>query len=343
MLYGIDVSDAQEGIDIVTLKQQNPALGFVIVKAVGSGGYVNPDCDRVVSQCLSIDLPCAVYGFTRDMPGPPPGDPQAFADWIFSQISGYKGKVGYATDWESVVQNDPLIYQNPGYAAALQNAMAAHWGAPAGFYADFGVLTSGANWGLVEATNSWKWRASYVYGAQPFNGFGDPDWSLLAATPAWPDPPAIWQYSSSGHLAGWNGDIDFNAFNGDDAGIRRLFGIGTTAGTTQTTPSGDDVSYSQWTAEDKAALLKDVYNAVWRGGPGFDLINNDRLGHGEWPATLLGSNEKRIRDEILWPQLSQAVVSLQAAIKAGATPDVQAAYDALVQKLEGLTLAVKAS
>lgn len=226
MIYGIDVSDAQQGIDIVSVKQQNPDLAFCGVKAVGSGGYVNPDCDRVVQQCLSIGLPCFVYGFTRDTMGPPPSSPQTFADWIYGQISGYRGKVGYATDWESVVQNDPLIYQNPAYAAALQNAMAAHWGTPVGFYADYGVLTSGANWGLVAATNSWKWRASYVYGDQTFAGFGTPDWSLLASTPSWPDSPALWQYTSHGTLKGWNGWLDFSAFDGDEAGLRRLLGIG---------------------------------------------------------------------------------------------------------------------
>lgn len=102
----------------------------------------------------------------------------------------------------------------------------------------------------------------------------------------------------------------------------------------------EDVALTQ---DEIEAIARRCYQITWFGGDGLPLIPNDRLGRGEWPATLIGSNEKRIRDEILWPQISNAVVTLQAAIKSGSTPEVQAAFDALVQKLDGLSLTVKAN
>lgn len=86
------------------------------------------------------------------------------------------------------------------------------------------------------------------------------------------------------------------------------------------TPIGDDVSYSQWSDTDKAALLKDVYNAVWNGGSGFPLIQNYRLGRGEWPATLIGANEQRIQNEILPAALAGIKATVDPATLAAAIP-----------------------
>lgn len=226
MLYGIDVSGAQEGIDIVKLKQLNPDLAFVGVKSTGSGGaYVNPDCDRVMQQCFSIGLPCFNYDFTEDgVPAPQP--PSAYAEGIAAHITGYAGKAGVAIDWESTIASG--LMGNADYAAAAVARLQQLRISP-GFYIDYRTLTNGADWSKVAATGVWKWRASYVYdrqdGQTPFYGFGNPDWSLMAPTPAWPDPPAIWQYTSCGYLQGWTGKLDFNVFNGDEDGLRRLLGI----------------------------------------------------------------------------------------------------------------------
>lgn len=228
MIYGIDVSGSQRGIDIVSLKRLNPDLAFVGVKSTGSGGaYVNDDCDRVMQQCFSIGLPCFNYDFTEDG-ARPPADPVRYAEGCAAHIQGYAGKAGFAFDWESTVEGSSLM-ANADYAAAAVARMQQLMPSP-GFYIDYRTLTNGAPWGRVAATNVWKWRASYVYGYTPFYGFGSPDWSLLAATPAWPDPPAMWQYTSVGHLDGWNGNLDFNAFNGTVEQLLAILGLTSQSG-----------------------------------------------------------------------------------------------------------------
>jgi GH25 family lysozyme M1 (1,4-beta-N-acetylmuramidase) len=227
MIYGIDVSGAQRGIDIVKLKQLNPALAFVGVKSTGSGGaYVNDDCDRVMQQCFSIGLPCFNYDFTEDGV-PAPADPVRYAEGCAAHIQGYAGKAGFVFDWESTVGGSSLM-SNADYAAAAVRRMQQLVPSP-GFYIDYRTLTNGADWSKLAATNVWKWRASYVYdtaaGQTPFNGFGTPDWSLMSATPAWPDAPAMWQYTSCGYLQGWDGKLDFSAFNGTVEQLRAILGL----------------------------------------------------------------------------------------------------------------------
>lgn len=45
--------------------------------------------------------------------------------------------------------------------------------------------------------------------------------------------------------------------------------------------------------------LRNIANAVWHGTPGATLVHNYRLDRGEWPATILGALEARLRDEVL--------------------------------------------
>jgi hypothetical protein len=52
------------------------------------------------------------------------------------------------------------------------------------------------------------------------------------------------------------------------------------------------------------AFKKDMYQAVWFGHDGGDLIQNRRTGQGAWPETFLGSLEARVQNEILPPALS---------------------------------------
>lgn len=95
------------------------------------------------------------------------------------------------------------------------------------------------------------------------------------------------------------------------------------------------MSYSQWSQDDKNALLKDVYNAVWNGGSGFPLIQNYRLGRGEWPSTIIGANEGRIQNEILPQALAGIKATVDPAALAAAIPSdiAKAVSDELAKRL----------
>ena len=48
-MQGIDISGWQAGIDLGSVP-----CDFAIVKATEGTGYVNPDCDRAVQQCIEL-------------------------------------------------------------------------------------------------------------------------------------------------------------------------------------------------------------------------------------------------------------------------------------------------
>ncbi|HBA0083961.1 TPA: endolysin, partial [Enterococcus faecium] len=48
-MNGIDISSHQTGIDLSKVP-----CDFVIIKATGGTGYVNPDCDRAFQQALAL-------------------------------------------------------------------------------------------------------------------------------------------------------------------------------------------------------------------------------------------------------------------------------------------------
>lgn len=49
VLNGIDIASWQSGINVGT---NGVAADFVIIKATGGTGYVNPDCDRAFQQAI---------------------------------------------------------------------------------------------------------------------------------------------------------------------------------------------------------------------------------------------------------------------------------------------------
>ena len=57
-----------------------------------------------------------------------------------------------------------------------------------------------------------NWNAGYYAGYQTM-GY-NPDAPLIGGTGAW-DGAAMYQYTSSGRLSGWNGNLDLNVFYGD--------------------------------------------------------------------------------------------------------------------------------
>lgn len=82
--------------------------------------------------------------------------------------------------------------------------------------------------------------------------------------------------------------------------------------------------------------VKRVANAVWGGIAGGNLVNNYRLGRGEWAGTILGGLESRFEREILPPALEPikkqiAELAAKAALPAsGAVTDAKAVADALI-------------
>jgi len=120
-----------------------------------------------------------------------------------------------------------------------------------------------------------------------------------------------------------------NPGTGEVIGWLRLKSISTinpSGGTVRPIPKEDDMTeYNDWSAASKQAFLKDMYKALWFGVPGAPLIQNRRLGRGEWPETLLGSSEQRTQRELLPPALAGVKATVDPKVLAASIPKEMAA------------------
>ncbi len=199
-LNGIDIASYQSKLDVTKIKAD-----FVIIKATEGTTYVNPSYATHVQQTVSSGKKLGVYHFLRS-----DSSVTAQADFYLAKIKPYIGKAVLALDVEnttgSVVQNQagvalakqwldyvysktgvrPLVYTN----SSTENAL---------------------DWSSIKNANYALWLAQYnnynvVNGFQPRNLNG----SLKHFSSM-----AVFQYTSSGRLPGYNGNLDFDVFYGD--------------------------------------------------------------------------------------------------------------------------------
>ena len=132
------------------------------------------------------------------------------ADYFARQVSGKELKLGYWCDVE--LENGAKKLTAPQVEAYMSLAEAK--------LGEFGIYTSRYMWGRIFGnrnpfTSRKLWTAHYTDGNAPLLPFGWQSWWL-------------WQYSSSGRLAGYNGNLDMNRFNGTEEEYRAWIGEGET-------------------------------------------------------------------------------------------------------------------
>lgn len=185
-LNGIDVANYQAGIGKV-------AGSFRIIKATEGTGYTNPALKAQVKTAPAL---LGFYHFASN------GNYKKEADYFISRVKSYIGKavlvldyepsrpsVSWAKNWLDYVYSKtgvrPLIYMG----LAVENAY---------------------NWSTV-AKNYGLWVSQYnnynvVSGFKPRSLYGSiKHWKSMA----------MFQYTSSGRLSGWNTNLDFDVFYGN--------------------------------------------------------------------------------------------------------------------------------
>lgn len=199
-LQGIDVSSWQSGIDVSKVP-----CDFVIAKATQGVTYVNPDCDRVIQQCIKIGKPFGVYHYVDG------SGAVAEADYFVNNSRGYVGKGVLAIDWESA---DNKAWGNYGYLDTLVARVIAITGVRPMIYAQASVYAQVAP--IAQKYNCAVWCAQYA--DMNATGYQDQPWNEGAYS------CAIRQYSSAGRLPGWNGNLDLDKFYGDANAWRKYAG-----------------------------------------------------------------------------------------------------------------------
>lgn len=190
-MQGVDLSSWQSGIDVSKVP-----CDFVITKATQGTGYVNPDCDMVIQQCIKLGKPFGVYHYVDG------SGAVAEADYFVNNSRGYVGKGVLAIDWES---GSNKAWGNYSYLDALVARVIERTGVKPLIYVQASAYDPTAE--VAKRHDCGLWIAQYA--TMNATGYQDKPWNEGAYS------CAIRQYSSAGRLPGWNGNLDLNKFYGD--------------------------------------------------------------------------------------------------------------------------------
>ena len=226
-LNGIDIASYQAWLDLSKVP-----CDFVIIKVTQGTGYTNPDCVRAVEQAMSLGKGVGVYHYISG------GNAVAEANFFINSILNWIGKVMICLDWE-LDQNS--AWGDESYLEQVINQVIARTGVPPMIYAPASRYNQVAE--VAKRHNCGLWIAQYA-DMNP-TGYQNTPWNEGAYT------CAIRQYSGSGRLNGWNGDLDLDKFYGSLDDFRKYYGSSSSAPSKPSTsgPSGTTLQLATWTME----------------------------------------------------------------------------------------------
>lgn len=214
-LNGIDISSWQEGLVVSKMT----TCDFMIVKATGGKGYKNACLTKHADDTLKAGKLLGCYHYARDRGYE--GTAEQEADWFIKAFKPYIGKAIPFLDWEA-----DALSLGVSWAKAWLDRVKAKTGVTPGIYTSKSVLFS-YDWASVAKTYP-LWVAQYPNYEQ--TGFKSEPWTDGWDFGAW-SSPLIFQYASTGRIAGYGGNLDLDLFYGTKADWQRLCKA---AGTTTT-------------------------------------------------------------------------------------------------------------
>lgn len=255
-LNGIDISKWQSGINLSAVKAD-----FVIVKATEGIGYVDKSCDGFFQKALSLGKKLGFYHFARPTAN---NDPIREADFFYENCKGYFGKAIPILDWEAENKH------NVAYAKAWLDRVYQRSGVKPVIYMSESVANS-YDWSSVANADYGLWVAKYRD--------NNPDYNYNMANAGsrprvkWWKFYCMWQWTSSGRLNGYSGNLDCNVFYGDQSTWDAYVGKSTSTVKPQPTRKttdqlADEVIAGQWgNGEDRKKRLT-------AAGYNYDAVQN---------------------------------------------------------------------
>lgn len=190
-MNGIDIASYQAGINLNVVP-----CDFVIVKATEGTGYVNPDFDRAYDQAVAQGKKVGIYHYASS------GGAQNEADYFLYMVGSRVNTAILVLDWE---QGGNANFNSVAYAKAFLDRVYEKTGVRPLIYMSKSVCKQ-FDWSSV-APYYGLWVAQYA-NYNP-TGYQTSPWTDSNGYGAW-SSPVIFQYSSSGHLSGWSGNLDIN-------------------------------------------------------------------------------------------------------------------------------------
>ena len=195
-MNGIDISQWQKGLNLHNVKAD-----FVIIKATEGVGFTDPMFKTFIEQAIALGKRIGVYHFARPY-AQNFNTPAAEAEWFVRVVQPYIGRVMLVLDWEAERKNDTA------WAKAWLDRVYQLTGVKPVFYSYESCVNS-YNWSAV-AKEYDLWVARYR------DYVADRNYDMRGAgqkpSVKWWDKYIMWQWTSSGRLDGWSGNLDLDVF-----------------------------------------------------------------------------------------------------------------------------------
>ena len=198
-LNGIDTSKWQAGLPDATINAD-----FIIFKATEGVGYVDPDCAPSYAEAKQAGKLLGVYHFAR----PDLNDAISEANFFVDNVLGYIGEAVLWLDWETEPKD------NVAWAKQWLDQVFARTGVHPMIYMSLSTVNE-HDWSSVSVDYA-LWVARY------WDMAPDVNYDMTNAGPApdanWANGYAMWQWTSTGRLDGYGGNLDCSIFYGDRYG-----------------------------------------------------------------------------------------------------------------------------
>lgn len=182
-MNGIDVSGWQP-LNITDLVDYD----FVVIKATEGINFISPQCDVQYQTAKKRGKLLGVYHFGNGV------DPKAEAEFFVKNVQGYIGEAILVLDWEA-----NCINRGPEWVRQFVRRIKELTNVPPIIYGSASPLATHGIVQIAKEENCALWVAAYPN--SEFTGYRDEP-QLLGSV--------IRQYSSTGRLNGYNGNLDLN-------------------------------------------------------------------------------------------------------------------------------------
>lgn len=196
-MNGIDVSRWQSDINLY-----NVDADFVVVKATEGSGYTSPTFRTQADATLGSGKKLGVYHYMTYMT---PAKQQA--EYFCKVVSDYVGEAILVLDFESTA-----TYGGARFALKFLQRVEEITGVKPLVYTSQSVTRS-LDWTNVVNEGYGLWVARYPLGYTT-TGYRD---DLSYGSVGYWDTVAMYQYTSSGRIAGYSGNLDLDIFYGDES------------------------------------------------------------------------------------------------------------------------------
>lgn len=194
MMNVIDISNHQAGLDLNKI-----TCDGVIMKATEGVGFVDKYCNAFYQQAKASGKLRGLYHFASG------GDAIAEADFFVDNVSGYVKDAILILDFEG-----EAINRGVDWAKRWLDRVRLKTGVKPLIYTSVSVVAM-FDWSKV-AKDYGLWIAGY------YKGFEIMSWNqnapIIGNTGAWGNA-TMYQYTSTGRVVGWSGNLDLNVFYGD--------------------------------------------------------------------------------------------------------------------------------